>query len=321
MGAGTVLLGSDPSLAVDVWPTGSTPFDVVLGGGIPKGRSIELFGGFSVLKSYLCLVAIGSVQQRGGTAALIDTEHVYDPDWAVSLGVDPDTLIVQHPETAEDAVTMGTTLIKNGIDLLVWDSVAASFPKAYAEAKPGEDEQPARLAALMSKGMARMTAANKHTALIFTNQTRTNIGMSFGPKESTPGGKALPFYASMRIRLTRAGRVVEDDTTFDGEKMIKTKRTTKLKIKAEVEKSKLNKPFRELWFVFDLADQTIDDVGFLMAQGIENGFIVEESKARWSIPSVMEGTVHGMPKLRKFIDEDEEVQEWLREKTMETHTS
>lgn len=319
MGEGTLRLGSDPSLAVKVWPTDCVPLDVILGGGIPSGRSIELFGGFSVLKSYFGLRSIAAIQAAGGTAGLIDTEMVYDPAWAAQLGVDTDALLLQQPETGEDAVKIATTLIKNDIDVLVWDSVAASFPKAYADAEPGSsgEEKPARLAAMMSKAMARMTAANKHTALVFMNQTRSNIGgMSFGPKESTPGGRALPFYASIRVRLTRAGRITEDWKTHDGEKEVTVKRTTKIKIKAEVDKSKLNKPFREMWFIFDLNTQTIDETAFVVAQGIEHGLIVETSKARWSIPEWMDGTLHGIKQLTEWVDEEEDVLEWLKKETM-----
>ena len=156
MGAGTVRLGSDPSLVVKYLPTGCLPVDVILGGGLPRGRSVEIFGGFSTLKSYIGLRAVATTQASGGTCAIIDTEHAFDPEWATLLGVNVGELIVQHPDTGEQGIMILTTLIQNQVDLVVVDSVAALLPKAYAEAKPGEDQQPARLAALMSKGMQRM---------------------------------------------------------------------------------------------------------------------------------------------------------------------
>lgn len=322
MGEGTIRLGSDPSLSLVQVPTGCIPFDVITGGGVPLGRSIELFGGFSVLKSLFCLRAIAAFQAAGMTAALVDTEHVYDPEWATEQGVDTSSLLVQYPKRGEDAIKVGTTLIKNKIDLLVIDSVAGLFPKAYEEAEPGSsgDEKPARLAAMMSKGLARMTAANEHTAMIFTNQTRETISaMSFGPRDKATGGRALPFYASMRVKLTKAGQVRVADSTFDGEKIISTRKTIGMKIKAEVEKSKLNKPYREVWFTYDLTHQDIDDIGFLMAQGIELGLITKKGKSSWEIPDIMDGSVNGLPKLHKWIAEDDEVVEWLHEKVMESH--
>ena len=323
MGAGTVRLGSDPSLVVKYLPTGCLPVDVILGGGLPRGRSVEIFGGFSTLKSYIGLRAVATTQASGGTCAIIDTEHAFDPEWATLLGVNVGELIVQHPDTGEQGIMILTTLIQNQVDLVVVDSVAALLPKAYAEAKPGEDQQPARLAALMSKGMQRITASNASdgTALLFINQTRTNVAMTFGPKEAPPGGRALPFYASMRVRFSRAGRYTRDVKVDDSEKMVSAKEVTAYKIKAELDKSKLNRPHREVWFKFDLETGTVDELNFLISQGIESGVIIEQAKARWAIPEIMEGTLHGRAKLREWIEDDEEVVTWLREKIMETHLS
>lgn len=321
LGEGTVRMGSDPSLEVVQWATGCVPFDVILGGGLPAGRSVELFGGWSVLKSYFGLVAIAAVQAQGGTAAIVDTEHAFDPAWAEELGVDLGELIVQHPKTGEDAVKVTTTLIMNQVDLVVWDSVAASQPKSYAEAEPGssEEQQPARLAVLMSNALRRMTSLNSKTCLLFINQTKTNIGVRFGSKESTPGGRALPYYASMRIRLSRAGKITRDVKTFDGENNVTAKEITGYKIKAELDKSKLNKPHRELWFTFDLDSAEIDETGFLIAQGIEQGWITEPSKGWFTIEEIMDGKVHGRKKLRQWVESDEDVLEWMREKVMLVH--
>lgn len=319
MGEGTIILGSDPSLVVEYLPTGCLPFDVLLGGGLPRGRTVEVFGGFSVLKSYMALKALATTQKAGGTCALIDTEHAYDPLWAEALGVDIDSLIVQHPDTGEEAVAVTTTLLKNNIDLIVWDSVAAAFPQAYAEAKPGKDKQPGRLAAMMSKGLARMTASNTSTAMLFINQTRESIGMSFGPREKPPGGRALPFYASLRLRLTRVGRITKDVQMDDTEKSVSGKETVGYKIKGDLEKSKLNRPHREVYFQYSLEEEAIDEIGFLIAQGLETGLITQPSKAWYTIPEVMEGKLHGRPKLRAWIEGDEEVQQWLAEEIAKTH--
>lgn len=317
LGEGTVRVGSDPSLKVRYWPTEVLPFDVLLGGGLPAGRSIEIYGDYSTLKSYMALRAIASVQRRGGTAGLVDTEHAFDPSWAEQLGVDTDELITIHPANGEDAVMVSEALIRDGIDLLVWDSVAATIPKAYAEARPGEDQQPARLASLMSKGLQRMNAANTRTALLFINQTRVNVGMSFGPKESNPGGKALGFYSSMRVRFVKGGKIQDSIKTWDGEKYIDSKQTIAMKIKATLEKSKLNKPLREGWFSFDLESGSVDDLGFLIAQGLETGLITY-SNARWTIPEILEDSIHGKDKFKDWLQEDEEVQQWLRDQIVPT---
>lgn len=319
MGDNTVVLGSDQSLAVNLWPTGVFPFDMILGGGLPAGRSLEIYGGYSVLKSYLALRAIGSVQAAGGTCALVDSEHAYDPEWAASLGVDVDELIVQHPSTGEDAVMLTQTLIQNEFDLVVWDSVAAAIPKAYAEARPGDsaEAQPARLATLMSKGLSRMNSVNKKTCLLFINQTRTNLGITWGSKETTPGGNALPFYASLRINLRRAGRITRDVRVNDTEKEIPAKETVGYKIKATLEKSKLNKPHREVWFRFNLDGGEVDEENFLLSQGQSVGLVTSPSKGWYTIPEVFEdGEKMRMSKLTEFIRNDEEVREWLKMELM-----
>lgn len=321
MGPGSLKLGSDPSLTVKLWPTGVLPFDVILGGGLPAGRSIEVYGGFSTLKSYLALRSIASVQEQGGVCGLVDSEHAFDPSWAASLGVDVDNLILQHPENGEQAVMATTTLIVNELDLVVWDSIAALLPKAYQEATPGDsrENQPARLATLMSKGMARMNSANSQTSLFLINQTRTNLSITFGSKETTPGGNAVPFYTSMRLRLAKAGRITRDVKVDDTEKEISTKEIVGHKIKATLDKSKLNRPHREVWFQFNMEDASVDETNFLIAQGLEMGLITQPSKARFTIEEWMDGSVHGRKQLREWLDEEPEVVEWLAEKVMEKH--
>lgn len=309
-GEGTVLLGSDPSLTVTFWPTGVLPFDALLGGGLPVGRSIEVFGDYSSLKSYLALKAIAAVQAQGGVAALVDTEHAFDPEWAQALGVDTDDLIVQMPETGEDAVKVTEVLIRNGTDLIVWDSVAATQPKQYAEKAPGDDNQPGALARFMSSSLRRLNSINKKTCLLYINQTRVNVGMTFGPAEANPGGKALGFYASQRIRMVKAGKITHTEKAHDGEKLIDVRVTDAVKIKAVLEKSKLNRPLREEWFLFDLHGGRIDETAWLIAQGLERGVITFKG-AMWTIPDYLEDSVRGREKFKEWLDGDPEAKEWL----------
>lgn len=278
LGADAVMLGSDPSLVVKYLSTGVLPIDVLLEGGIPIGRCTEVFGDYSTLKSYVALRSIATAQQNGHVCGLIDTEHSYDAVWLKQLGGNPDDLIVKQPDNGEQAVEVTEVLIRSGVPLIVWDSVAATITKASSEKKASDDVQPARLAAFMSRALPRLTAANKGTtALLWINQTRQNVGMTFGPTETTPGGKALPFYATYRLRFQKAGRTTEDTKVWNGEKMVTARQRTAIKMKATLEKSKLNRPDREVWFDFDLLNGRIDDDAFVIAQGIEHGLITMSS--------------------------------------------
>lgn len=315
-GEGTVRLGNDPDLQVRYWTTGVLPFDYLLNGGLPTGRFVEVFGDYSTLKSYLALKSIASVQSLGGAVALVDTEHAYDPEWAAALGVDVDALALSQPETAEEGIKVMETLARSHHDLVVWDSIAASQPKQYREAAPGEDLAPAGLARVMSAGLRRLNSANKKTCIFAINQTRINVGMTYGgARETNPGGKSMPFYASYRVRLTKAGKITDDVKVHDGEKLVPAKRTTGIKIKASLEKSKLSRPFSETWFIYSLETGQVDDAGFLLSQGLERGLITE-SNARFTIPGVMDSSVHGKPKFKQFMHDNPEVIEWLKSEVM-----
>lgn len=318
MGEGTVMLGSDPSLTVTYLPTGILPLDDLLQGGIPRGRSVEIYGDFSTLKSYVGLSTIAQAQADDQRCALIDTEHAYDPMWAGSIGVSTGDLLLMQPATGEEAVNVTEVLIRDGYDLIVWDSVAATMPKQHQEKRAGEDTQPGALARFMSQGLRRLTAANKQTALLFVNQTRINVGMTYGAsKDSVPGGKALPFYASYRIRMAKAGRKTKDIKVHDGEKMVGAKETTAFKIKASLEKSKLNKPFRECWFVFDLTAGEIDVPGWIISQGLERGIITLKG-AWYKVPDYTEESAQGFDGIKGWLD-DQEFYDWMVERITEEH--
>ena len=315
LGTDTVKLGSDESLVVTTIPTGVTPIDYLLDGGVPRGRFTELFGAYSTLKSYIGLRTIAQCQAEGGHAALIDTEHAYEMDWAMSLGVDIDSLIYQAPSTGEEAIDVAEVLIRNGLDLVVWDSVAATLPQTEANKRlSNESVQPARLAALMSMGLRKLTAANQHTAVIFINQTRLNVGQMFGDPEVVPGGKALPFYASHRIALRRAGRVKDGQKAYDSEgKQANVSHTKGHKIRATLEKSKLTAPSKDVLFTFDLDHGEVDEVGFLITQGQLDGWIQHEGR-KWTIciHGVEDTPVVGLPRLRKKLQGDQKKREALK---------
>jgi recombination protein RecA len=290
-GEGTVRMGNDPSLKTKWLPTGVFPIDVLLKGGLPRGRFTEIYGAYSTLKSFIGYRAIATTQQAGGVCALIDTEHAYDPDWFTELGGDPNTLLYKTPETGEEAVDLSEMLIRNGVDLIVWDSVAATLPQDEGKKRMSKENiQPARLAALMSAASRRLTAANKTTAVLFINQTRINVGQMFGDPTAIPGGKALPYYASYRIGLNKAGNIRRTAVAYtpSSETLHKIDKGTTneiiaYKIKAVVEKSKLNAPFREQKMLFDLTTGTLDDIGFLISHSLEQGWITKPTNQTYQV--------------------------------------
>lgn len=279
VGSDAVRLASDPTFVVEYLPTTVLPIDILLQGGLPLGRFTEVFGDWSTAKSYIGLKAIASAQSRGMTAAVIDTEHAFDPSWASSLGVKVSDLLVQHPENGELAIDTAEALVRGGVDLIVFDSVAATLPQDEQTKRMFKERiQPARLAALMSAAMRRLTAANSKTAILWINQTRVNVGITFGSPEAIPGGKALPYYSSYRVSIRKTGKVTRSVKVHDGDKYVDAKEQTGQKFKATVEKSKLNRPNREVWFDFDLTTGAVDETRFLVAQGLELGIVVTKGQ-------------------------------------------
>lgn len=290
-GAGTMTTADDPRWQVHLLPTGLAPIDHLLHGGIPYGRFVMLHGDYSTLKSYVGLCSIASAQRAGKIAALIDTEHAFDPVWARSLGVDLKELIMppyNKIETGEMAIDMAESLIRGGVDVLVFDSVAATLPQTERNQSMEDKTQMARQAALMSKAMRKLTASNKKTAVLWINQTRVNIGVMFGNPESIPGGKALPFYASYIVGLYKGQNVFEDRQVFvpgpDGRPVKKNmKIVVGQQIRAVLKKSKLNAPHRETVFTFSTDTGAVDDWGYLANIALSEGLIGYE-KGRWWLP-------------------------------------
>ena len=239
-GKGTVMkLGDEPVVEVEVIPTGSLTLDIALGiNGYPKGRVVEIYGPESSGKTTLAIHAIAEVQKQGGIAAFIDAEHAFDQFYAKKLGVDIDNLLISQPDNGEQALEIADNLIRSGaIDLLVIDSVAALTPKAEIEGEMG-DSQMGLQARLMSKALRKLTGSiNKaKCCCIFINQLRDKIGVMFGNPETTTGGNALKFYASVRIDIRRAAQLK------DGEEIVGNR------VKVKVVKNKVAPPFRKAEF-------------------------------------------------------------------------
>lgn len=222
-------------VAVPIIPTGSIALDIALGiGGIPRGRIVEIYGPESSGKTTLVQHIIAEAQKNGGTAALIDAEHAFDPTYAAKTGVNVDELLVSQPDTGEQALEIAETLIRsNAVDVIAIDSVAALVPKAEIEGDIG-DSHVAMQARLMSQALRRITGSvsRSNTTVIFTNQLRSKIGVMFGNPETTTGGNALKYYASVRIEVRRV-ESIKDGDTFSG-----------IKVRAKVVKNKMAPPFR-----------------------------------------------------------------------------
>ena len=239
-GKGTIMkLGDAPVLDVDVIPTGSLNLDLALGiKGYPKGRVVEIYGPESSGKTTLTIHAIAECQKQGGIAAFIDAEHAFDPTYAEALGVDIDNLIISQPDNGEQALEIADNLIRSGaIDLLVVDSVAALTPKAEIEGEMG-DSQMGLQARLMSKALRKLTGSIKkaNCCVIFINQLREKIGVMFGNPETTSGGNALKFYASIRIDIRRSSQIKNGDEVIGNRTRVK------------IVKNKVAPPFRKAEF-------------------------------------------------------------------------
>lgn len=311
-GEGAIGFASDPELQVTRWSTGVYPLDDLFDGGLPRGRFVELYGPYSTMKSYMLYKALGSVQKQGGKAALIDTEHSFDPEWATDLGVDIDSLFISRPETAEQGIGVMEALIRQKYDLVGFDSIAAAQPKQYREAMPGDDNAPGGLARVMSRGLARLNAANKKTSAIFINQTRNKIGVSFGSPITTSGGMAMGFYASYRCSFARIEKVTEPYKQWDGEKYIDGKRVIAHKIKATLEKSKLSAPHGDVIFTYDLRTGEVDESGYVIGKALEKGLVTRTAQGHWNVPEVMEKAIHGRDKFFTFLEETPEVIDYLK---------
>lgn len=317
LGSGVVTMANDERLKIEYIPTGVLPIDHLLDGGIPRGRVTELFGAYSTLKSYITLSTIAQAQKQGLVCALVDTEHSFEPEWATDIGIDTDSLIYQTPETGEEAIDTIESLIRIGAGLIVWDSIAATLPQAEGNKRMSKESiQPARLAAMMSAGMRKITAANRDTALLFVNQTRMNVGVMFGDPEVVAGGKALPYYASYRVALRKAGKVKDTIEGYDAEgKKTKVNSIVGINIRATLEKSKLSSPMQEVIFQWNTLKGGVDEIGYLISFGLLQGIIKHEGKSWWINE---DEKIIGTEKFRGWLTDNPQMQEEIRKQILPT---
>lgn len=304
-GKGSVMrLGQRPREQADVISTGSLGLDIALGiGGLPRGRVVEIYGPESSGKTTLALHAIAEAQKRGGTCAFIDAEHALDPGYAKKLGVDVDNLLISQPDAGEQALEIADTLVRSGaIDVLVVDSVAALVPRAELEGDMG-DSHVGLHARLMSQALRKLTGsvARSNTMMIFLNQIRLKIGVMFGNPETTTGGNALKFYASVRLDIRRIGSIKDKDEVVGNQTRVK------------VVKNKMAPPFRQVEFDI-MYGEGISKVGELIDLGVKAG-VVEKSGAWFSCDSqrIGQGRENAKQYLRDHPDMANAIERKVRE--------
>jgi len=289
---------------IEVIPSGSLGLDLAVGiGGLPRGRIIEIYGPESSGKTTLALHAIAEAQKRGGTCAFVDAEHALDPTYARKLGVDVDNLLISQPDAGEQALEIADTLVRSGaIDVLVIDSVAALVPRAELEGEMGDSHMGLH-ARLMSQALRKITGSvsRSNCMLIFLNQIRMKIGVMFGNPETTTGGNALKFYASLRLEIRRIGQIKDRDEVVGNQTRVK------------VVKNKLAPPFRQVEFDI-MYGEGISKVGELIDLGVKAG-VVEKSGSWFSYDSQRVG--QGRENAKQFLRDHKEIADAIELKVRE----
>ena len=304
-GKGSIMkLGSDAKQEIEAISTGSLGLDLALGiGGLPRGRIIEIYGPESSGKTTLALQVIAAAQKMGGQCAIIDAEHALDPSYAGKLGCDVENLLISQPDAGEQALEIADTLVRSGaLDVLVVDSVAALVPKAELEGEMGDSHMGLH-ARLMSQALRKLTGSisKSRTVVIFINQIRMKIGVMFGNPETTTGGNALKFYASVRLDIRRIGALKDKDTIVGNQTRVK------------VVKNKLAPPFRQVEFDI-MYGEGISRTGELLDHGVNAG-IVDKAGAWFSYNGERIG--QGRENARTFLKENPQIAAEIEKKIFE----
>ena len=303
-GEGTIMkLGEVKKVDVDAIPTGSISLDIALGvGGVPKGRIIEIYGHESSGKTTLALHIVAEAQKKKGLAAFIDAEHALDPEYAKKIGVKVDDLLISQPDSGEQALQIVESLVKSGaVDVIVVDSVAALTPRAEIEGEIG-DQHIGLQARLMSQALRKLTsiASKSGSTIIFINQIRTKIGVMFGNPETTPGGKALKFYSSVRIEVRRSAQIKK------GEDIVGNR------VNAKVVKNKVAPPFKTAEFDI-MYNEGISKSADILDTGTNTG-IIQKSGNSYALDGAKIGV--GREAAKQFLKEHPEMMNQVREKLL-----
>lgn len=308
-GEGAIMkLGDAQGLAVDIIPTGTLSLDLALGvGGVPKGRVTEIYGPEASGKTTICQHIVAEAQKQGGTAAFIDMEHALDPAYALKTGVDIDNLLISQPDTGEQALEIAESLIRSGaVDVIVIDSVAALVPRAEIEGDMG-DSHMGLMARLMSQALRKLSGAIKqtNTCLIFTNQLREKIGVVFGNPETTPGGRALKFYSSIRLDVRRI-QSIKSGTDIIGSRT-----------RVRVVKNKVAPPFRTAEFDI-MHDEGISRSGDILDLAVETGVVDKRGSYYYYTDDlrIAQGRENAKDYLKENPDLCQEIEDAIRELVM-----
>ncbi len=304
-GKGSIMrMGDNPLVPVEIVPTGILPLDMALGvGGIPRGRIIEIYGPEASGKTTITLSMVAQVQKKGGTAAFVDAEHALDPSWAEILGVNIDELLISQPDTGEQALEITETLVRSGaVDLIVVDSVAALVPRAEIEGEMG-DAQMGLQARLMSQALRKLTAvvSKSKTTILFTNQLRMKIGVMFGNPETTTGGMALKFYASVRMDVRKIQTLKRGDEALGA------------RVRVKVVKNKVAPPFKQA--EFSILPTGVDNLGALVDIAATQN-ILEKNGAFYKYKGTVLG--QGVEQTKEALQEDNKLYEEIKAKVFET---
>src|SRR5437016_4575244 len=305
-GKGSIMrLGKNPkSMDIETGPTGSLGLDIALGiGGLPRGRVVEIYGPESSGKTTLALHCVAEAQKKGGICAFVDAEHALDPIYARKLGVNVDDLLISQPDTGEQGLEIADTLVRSGaVDVLVIDSVAALVPRAELEGEMG-DSMPGLQARLMSQALRKLTASinRSNTMVIFINEIRMKIGVMYGSPETTSGGNALKFYASVRLDIRRIGAIKERDEVVGNQTRVK------------VVKNKLAPPFKTVEFDI-MYGEGVSKAGELIDLGVKAG-VIEKSGAWFSHDSQRIG--QGRENAKQFLRDHHDVADTIEKRVRE----
>jgi recombination protein RecA len=307
-GKGSIMkLGESHKIAVETIPIGALSLDLALGGGLPRGRVVEIYGPESSGKTTLTLHAIAAVQKNGGTAAFIDAEHALDPAYAKRIGVDVDNLLISQPDNGEQALEITETLVRsNAVDIIVVDSVAALVPRAEIEGEMG-DSLPGLQALMMSQALRKLTGviSRSKVTVIFINQIRMKIGVMFGNPETTTGGNALKFYASARMDIRRISQIKQGEAVIGGRHRVK------------VVKNKVAPPFRQAEFDI-MYNEGISKTGDVLDLAVERN-IVEKSGAWFAYGGNKIG--QGREATKAYLKENPKVLDELEKKVRESEAA
>jgi recombination protein RecA len=325
-GEGTARLASDPSLQIVRIPSGILAVDALLRGGFPRNRSVELSGNASVGKTTLSLKTAASAQQMDGLSAYVDCESSFDPVFAQALGVDIDALDYHRQKSGERVVAYMETLLYAGLhDVIILDSVASLLPEQEKNATLEKGSMGMEQAKMMSKAMRKLTTANHKTVLIFINQLRDNIGVSFGKKTTTPGGRALPHYSGIRIEMVKV-ETLKEKKKYINEKTgeISERDTPKAhRVLCRVEKDKTGsavRPYAETTFVFDYDRADIDQIEDLLYVGRQFDLVGKDGDYWW-VDGYDDESIRGRKKFKRWLSKNVAVAEELEERIREVIVS